>query len=235
MYLAVVLVSGGLSLGCDKDPGDTKPSPPQPPAGLAVTALSPASGSIHGPTTVTILGSGFDMYAIVILNGGHVTPIRMDSTAITFVAPAHAAGQVPVVVANGNGQTVSAPVFTYRAAPLHVFTEAATGFSTSDLRDAHDHIVRVDGDGYLIWGDGTALTGFAVVDGIYITMNADHVCACTLEVRFGTEGGERRAYLTADYGHENPGTMVDLALTGNGLRVAHPPAIRQGRTRCQAS
>jgi hypothetical protein len=36
-------------------------------ADLAVKELSPASGSIYGSTAVTILGSGFDTYAIVIL------------------------------------------------------------------------------------------------------------------------------------------------------------------------
>lgn len=228
-YLAVVVVSGGLSLGCDKGPGDVKPSPsPVPtPAGLAVTSLSPTSGSIYGPTTITILGSGFDDHAIVIFDGGPITDIRGDSTTITFVAPAHAAGPVSVRVANGDGNTVNAPAFTYRAAPLHVFAEAATGFATSDLRDAQDQIVRVDKDGFLIWTeDDTALKGFGVLNGIYIS--AGHVCECEFEVRFGSEQGERRAYLTADWGHDNPGTVVDLAVTGGRLVVKRtsrfPPA-----------
>jgi hypothetical protein len=219
-YLAIIAVFSGLTLGCDNRPSPVQPSPPTPtPAGLAVTALSPTSGSIYGPTTVTILGTGFDNHAIVIIGGAYVTDIRGNSTTITFVAPARAAGQVPVVVANGDGQTVSAPAFTYRAAPLHAFTEAATGFSTSDLRDAQDHIVRIDRDGYLIWAEnGTVLTGFSVVGG-KINLNAGHVCACVLEVRFGTEHGERRAYLTADWGHDNPGTVVDLALDSGALVV----------------
>lgn len=229
-YLAVVVVSGGLSLACDS-PTEVKPSPlltpAQTPAVLTVKSLSPAGGSVYGGTTITILGTGFDSHAIVIFDGGPIQMIQGDSTMISFVAPAHAAGPVPVLVANGDGQTVSAPGYTYRAAPLHVFTEAVGGFATSDLRDAQDHVVRVDVDGYLIWGEtGTAIGGFSV-DGISINMNAGHVCACTLEVRFGTENGERRAYLTADYGHDNPGTVVDLALAGNTLKVSrsarYPP------------
>lgn len=219
-YLAIFALACGLSLGCDNGPGDVKPSPSpsllQRPAVLAVKELSPASGSIYGSTAVTILGSGFDTYAIVILDGGQVIPLAVRSTAITFVAPAHADGPVKVVVVNGDGKTVNAPAFTYRPAPLHVFTEAATGFATSDLRDAQDQIVRVDKDGFLIWTeDGTALNGFGVLNGIYIP--ADRVCECEFEVRFGTEHGERRAYLTADYGHDNPGTVVDLAVTGGTL------------------
>lgn len=218
-YVAIVAVSGGLSLGCgDDSPLPVQPSPPTTLAGLAVTALSPTSGSIYGPTTITIHGFGFDGHAIVIFDGGPVSDIRLDSTTITFVAPAHAAGRVSVVVANGNGQTVSAPAFTYRAAPLHVFTEAATGFTTSDLRDAQDQVVRVDKDGFLIWTeDGTALKGYGVLNDIYIP--AAGACECVLEVRFGTADGERRAYLTADYGHDNPGTVVDLAVTGGTLVV----------------
>jgi hypothetical protein len=38
-------------------------------------------------------------------------------------------------------------------------------------------------------------------------------------VRFGTDNGERRAYLTADWGHDNPATVVDLAVTGGRLVV----------------
>ena len=51
------------------------------------------------------------------------------------------------------------------------------------------------------------------------TLPAGHVCECEFEVRFGTENGERRAYLTADWGHDNPGTVVDLAVTGGTLVV----------------
>ena len=219
-YLALVVVVGGLSLGCDKDPAGPSPSPTPspPPAVLAVSSLSPSSGSIYGGTTITILGTGFDSHAIVIFDGGPIQDVRGDSTTISFVAPAHAAGPVAVLVANGSGQTVSAPNYTYRAAPMHVFTEAATGFATSDLRDAQDQIVRVDKDGFLIWTeDNTALKGFGVLNGIYIP--ASHVCECEFEVRFGTESGERRAYLTADWGHDNPGTVVDLAVTGGRLVV----------------
>ena len=86
---------------------------------------------------------------------------------------------------------------------LHVFTEAASGFSTSDVRDAQEQIVQFNTAGELIWGaDGTRFAGYSV-GGTFI--NADTLCKCRFEVRFGTNDGERRAYLTADYGHENPG------------------------------
>ncbi len=68
----------------------------------------------------------------------------------------------------------------------------------------------------LIWtADGTRLTGYSASGGNYIA--AEKLCQCWLEVRFGTRDGERRAYLTADYGHYNPGTLVDLELVGGAI------------------
>ena len=55
------------------------------------------------------------------------------------------------------------------------------------------------------------------------------ICAagCAFEVRFGTEDGDRRAYLTVDYGHDNPGTVVDVEVAGGELLVTqtdvYPP------------
>ena len=64
--------------------------------------------------------------------------------------------------------------------------------------------------------DGEHLPGY-VVRGTFILAEAS--CQCWLAVRFGTRNGERRAYLTADYGHDNPGTVVDLEIAGGALVV----------------
>ena len=46
-------------------------------------------------------------------------------------------------------------------------------------------------------------------------------------MRFGTADGDRRAYLTVDYGHDNPGTVVDVEVAGSELLVTqtdvYPP------------
>ena len=100
---------------------------------------------------------------------------------------------------------------------LRVFVDQASGFSTSDLRDAQEQIVQFNTDNELIWiADGTRLPGYSV-QGNFIPAEAS--CQCWLAVRFGTSNGERRAYLTADYGHDNPGTMVDLEIAGGALVV----------------
>src|SRR6202043_3140072 len=95
---------------------------------------------------------------------------------------------------------------------LIVFTEQASGFSTSDLRDAHEQIVQFNAANELIWtADGTHLPGYPVQGN---AISAEASCKCSLVVHFGTSNGERRAYLTADYIHDNPGTLVDLAIAG---------------------
>ena len=96
-----------------------------------------------------------------------------------------------------------------------VFYDGATGFSTSDLRDAQDQIVRITNVGELIWvADDTRLPGYWVTQGIYISCSP---CGGALEIRFSGQNGERRAYLTVDYGHDNPGSLIDLEVAGGAL------------------
>ena len=55
------------------------------------------------------------------------------------------------------------------------------------------------------------------------------ICAsgCAFEIRFGAKDGQRRAYLTVDYGHDNPGTIADVAVVQGQLVVTptstYPP------------
>ncbi len=109
---------------------------------------------------------------------------------------------------------------------LRVFTEQASGFSTSDVRDAQEQIVQFNTANELIWtADGTRLPGYSASGGNYIV--AEKLCQCWLEIRFGTRDGERRAYLTADYGHYNPGTLVKLEIASGVLvmreSTVYPP------------
>ena len=110
---------------------------------------------------------------------------------------------------------------------LRVFTELASGFSTSDLRDVDEQILQITTAGELVWtADGTRIQGYGVaqhiIDGVPIHWISGRLCpeGCTFEVRFGAKDGERRAYLTADYGHDNPGTLVDVEVAGGNLAVA---------------
>ena len=121
---------------------------------------------------------------------------------------------------------------------LASFADPATGFVTTELRDAEEEIVRFSNSGQLIWTDGTRVSGFGVTrvsiggsDGVvsFIEGVKGDVCpaGCAFEVRFGTRDGERRGYLTLEYGHDNPGTLADLEMNGGVLSVAqsgeYPP------------
>jgi hypothetical protein len=114
---------------------------------------------------------------------------------------------------------------------LTVFPDSATGFSTTDLRDSQDHL-QLNG-GRADWtADGTRLPGYRVghpfADG-RVTFIEGKICpeTCAFEVRFGTKDGERRAYLTVDHIHWNPGTLVDVEVAGGALIVTdtdvYPP------------
>jgi hypothetical protein len=98
------------------------------------------------------------------------------------------------------------------ASTLKVFTDSS-GFSTSDLRDAQDQIVRFNTANELIWAaDDTRIPGFKVMTlnfatgPCYLASIPRTTCStgCSFEVRFGAKDGERRAYLTVDYIHDNP-------------------------------
>jgi hypothetical protein len=106
------------------------------------------------------------------------------------------------------------------------FTDPATGFSTADVRDGRDHVVQFDTSGNVIWvADGTRVPGYRA-QGSYVP--AEGLCACWLEVRFGSVAGERRAYLTADYGHDNPGSLIALDLVDGRLAFARTDLFPPG-------
>jgi hypothetical protein len=114
---------------------------------------------------------------------------------------------------------------------LIVFKDPLTSLSTSDVRDAQDHIVQFTTASELVWTtDGTHFPGHSVQGPGYQSFGnvaAEPCCQCWLVVRFGASSGGRRAYLTADYGHFNPGTLVALEIAGGALIVSrtdvYPP------------
>jgi hypothetical protein len=78
------------------------------------------------------------------------------------------------------------------AAPvLAVFSDPASGFMTSDVRDVQEQIVRFDtANNTLIWAaDNQSFHGYPV-SGNFIRTDQN------FQVRFGTKDGECRAYFT---------------------------------------
>src|SRR4029453_7673779 len=102
---------------------------------------------------------------------------------------------IGVVGCDGSG-TSPTPTSTTTTIPplapvLAVFSDPNSSFMTSDVRDVQNQIVRFDtANRTLIWvADNRSFQGYPV-SGNFI--GADR----NFQVRFGTEGGERRAYFT---------------------------------------
>jgi hypothetical protein len=147
------------------------------------------------------------------------------------------AGIAVLIVANGllgcgvtSAPTAPSAVSQPKAAEPIVFTDPLTGLSTSDVRDAQDHVVQFTTTNELVWIDGTRLPGHYVsgpghqmpvpTPSTPMTGAPEASCQCWFVVRFGATAGERRAYLTGDVGHFNPGTLVNLDVTGSALVVS---------------
>jgi hypothetical protein len=128
----------------------------------------------------------------------------------------------------------ASPLPPQPAAPtLVVFAEQGTGFSTTDVRDVHDQILQFNTANELIWtADGTRLPGYRVDRCCYpgVSFIVGRICPvdCAFEVRFGTKDGERRAYLTVDYGHDNPGTIADVEVADGALVVTRTGVFLPG-------
>jgi hypothetical protein len=91
-----------------------------------------------------------------------------------------------------------------------VFRDPSSSFSTTDVRDIDNEIVRfLPADNTMLWTPGNLLFDNWPVSGNFLGPNR------AFEVRFGTVSGERRAYFT----EVGPGTICDLRVTGNNLQL----------------
>ena len=99
--------------GCGSAPptGPTTPS-----ATLAVSAVTPVTGSTAGGTTITIAGTAFTSDATVTVGGTAATAVTLSgSTSLTAVTPAHSAGAGSVIVTAGGKTATAATGFTFVA------------------------------------------------------------------------------------------------------------------------
>jgi hypothetical protein len=126
------------------------------------------------------------------------------STRLTPSAPAAVPPSAP------------APAPSPAPIPMELFTDPASGFSTSDVRDAQDQIVQFSTAGELLWtADGTRFSEY-FVDGNFIAYH--HRADRLFQVRFGMKRGERAAYLTVtdDRLRGAVATVLDLSVDGRG-------------------
>jgi len=104
------------TVGCG---GGGNPAGPTP-VSLAVTLVTPNTGSPVGATAVTLTGTAFASGATVTFGGAAATGVTVVSAnTVTAITPARAAGVVDVVVTMPGGASATLPNgFTY--APLSI-------------------------------------------------------------------------------------------------------------------
>lgn len=118
---------------------------------------------------------------------------------------------------SGDGDTASDVVDDADAgdANLVIFIDDAEGstFTTTDVRDVDDEIVQIDSDTMsIVWKD----SGEMFQAGSWVTNGNFLGAAESFQVRFGTVGGERRAYFT----ETGPATICDIRVADGNLRIS---------------
>jgi hypothetical protein len=117
----VVVGLSGCSLatsGATRSIGDTAPvgGDTAAPSATTVRAVSPASGSVKGGTSVTVAGSGLDAVHTVRI-GGIVVAATAHAGSVTFRAPSAAAfapAAAAVALRSGSGATIATTTYRYR-------------------------------------------------------------------------------------------------------------------------
>ena len=124
---------------CDRrspsGPTSASPVAPSAPGAPSVTAISPSTGSTVRPTSVVISGTGFLAGATVTIDAKAASVIVVNSTMITAIAPAHAAGPADVLVTNPGGSAgMLNAAFTYSfEAPFTVTASAEAVDAGGDM------------------------------------------------------------------------------------------------------
>lgn len=138
---------------------------------------------------------------------------------LLVVAPALAGCDDGFALPSAPSPPLAAPLVSAPVPPairLAVFTDPASGFSTSDVRDVQDQLVRFNSADELIWVASDTRFPEYLVDGNSIGYH--HSNDTFFQVRFGSTGGERRAYLTRpdSYLRGAAATILDLSVDARG-------------------
>ncbi|MEK6986280.1 MAG: IPT/TIG domain-containing protein [Candidatus Thermoplasmatota archaeon] len=102
------------------------------PAFAATSPITPATGTSHGGTNVTITGTGFVEGLIVKFGAKPATAISTTGTSISATTPSAAAGPVDVTIINPDGsQAIFTQGFTYTANPVPTITAVSPSLGTA--------------------------------------------------------------------------------------------------------
>ncbi|MET8629848.1 IPT/TIG domain-containing protein [Kitasatospora sp. NPDC004669] len=163
------------------------------------TAITPVSGPIAGGTVFVIVGTGL-AGASVTFGGTPATVLASTANVIAGLTPAHAAGNVAVVVTTAGGSASVLGGFTYLAPAPPVVTAAITP------------VVSIPAGGGAFTIGGTGLTGATVTFGSTVaslTTNTDTVITGVIPV--GTPSTTVTVTVTTPGGSVSAGTMTYTA------------------------
>ena len=157
-----------------------------------VTGIAPNAGPASGGTSVTITGTGFLANPTVTFGGTIASSVSLlNSSTITATTPAHAAGQVSVVVTNSDGQNATLTSgYTYNAGPTVSAVSPTSGPTSGGFA------VTLTGANFATTGTvavtfgGTAATNVTVVSSTSITATAPAHAVGTVSVIVTNPGGQ---------------------------------------------
>lgn len=188
----------------------TTPTNPAP----TVSSVSPNSGSTDGGTSVTVTGTGFSSGASVTFGGAGATGVTVvGSTSITATTPAHAAGEVNVVVTNTDGQSGTLTNgFTYTT-PTNP-APSVSSVSPNSGATAGGTSVTVTGTGFssgaTVTFGGAAATAVTVASPASITATTPAHSSGAVNVVVTNSDGQS-GLLTNGFTYETAGETILLA------------------------
>lgn len=135
-------------------------------AGITIDTVSPHRGPASGGTGVTITGSGFTDATNLTFGGSAATNLNVvNSTTVTAVTPAHAAGSVDVVITTLSGSATKTEGFSY--VPTQV-GQYAYGGTIACLNGGLNNLIAATADNStgIQWGGfGTTTNATSTTDG----------------------------------------------------------------------
>ncbi len=134
--------------------------------GISLTNVSPSSGPVSGGTGVTLTGVGLTGATGVTFDGTAATSVNVvNSTTVTAVTPAHAAGVVNVVITTPAGSATDTNGYTYLTTTVG---QSAYGGTIACLNGGLNNLIAATADNStgIQWGaNGTTTNATNSTDG----------------------------------------------------------------------
>ena len=121
---------------------------------VTLSGVSPSSGAASGGTGVTLTGVGLAGATGVTFGGSAATSVNVvNSTTVTAVTPAHAAGAVDVVITTPSGSATATNGYTYLATTVG---QSAYGGTIACLNGGLNNLIAAttDNSSGIPWGGG---------------------------------------------------------------------------------